>query len=139
MGPNSQSSGISDPARSSELLEDVGSTWESQAQADPLWAVLSEPDRIQRQWDIDSFMATGEEHISKSLQTFADLGGRLPDHDLALDFGSGVGRLTQPLARRFAHVIGVDISPTMIAVAQRLNVYPEQVRFVLNQQPDLSF
>jgi trans-aconitate methyltransferase len=36
-----------------------------------------------------------------------------------VDFGCGVGRLTVPLAQRFERVIGVDISPAMIAESRR--------------------
>ena len=36
----------------------------------------------------------------------------------ALDFGCGVGRLTRALTKRAARVHGVDVSPTMIALAR---------------------
>jgi hypothetical protein len=58
--------------------------------------------------------------------------------ELAIDFGSGVGRLTQAWADRFARVIGVDISPTMIAVAQRVNRHGDRVEYLLNDRADLS-
>ncbi|PZS19167.1 MAG: hypothetical protein DLM54_07440 [Acidimicrobiales bacterium] len=120
-------------------LSAVQSVWEAQAQADPLWAVLSEPDKRGRQWDVEAFMATGEEEVAKAMARWSALGGNLPDHDLAVDFGSGVGRLTQPLGRRFDRVVGVDISPTMVALAQRLNQCGQRVDYVLNSQPHLAF
>ena len=50
--------------------------------------------------------------------------GCLPDPDgAALDFGCGVGRLTQAMARRFAASVGVDISEEMIRKAETLNEY----------------
>lgn len=36
----------------------------------------------------------------------------------ALDFGCGVGRLLIPLARRFKHVVGVDVSKAMLEEAK---------------------
>ncbi len=39
----------------------------------------------------------------------------------ALDFGCGVGRLTQALARHFNIVDGVDIAPSMIELANQFN------------------
>jgi trans-aconitate methyltransferase len=36
----------------------------------------------------------------------------------ALDFGCGIGRLTRALTKRVARVHGVDVSPTMIALAR---------------------
>ena len=34
-----------------------------------------------------------------------------------LDFGCGVGRVAIPLARRFEHVVGLDVSPGMLTRA----------------------
>jgi ubiquinone/menaquinone biosynthesis C-methylase UbiE len=56
----------------------------------------------------------------------------------ALDFGCGVGRLTQPLARRFTSCIGVDISQQMIQRAESLNRYA-QCRYVTNSDTRLPF
>jgi SAM-dependent methyltransferase len=101
--------------------------------------VLSEPDRQGRRWDIESFLATGREHVAKALRRFEELGGDFPDNGLAIDFGSGVGRLTQPLAERFARVIGVDISPTMVAIANGLGTASGRIEYVVNDRSDLGF
>jgi SAM-dependent methyltransferase len=123
---------------SPDRLVTTQAVWEAQAQADPLWAVLSEPDKRGRGWNVVDFMATGEEHVAKALAKLAEFGGELPDHSMAVDFGSGVGRLTQALADRFDHVTGIDISPTMVAVARRLNRHGERVQYRLNERGDLS-
>ena len=47
--------------------------------------------------------------------------GTALNRGIAIDFGYGVGRLTQPLASRFDLAIGIDISPTMIEAAVKLN------------------
>ncbi len=52
--------------------------------------------------------------------------GALPDHERALEIGCGVGRNTVHLARHFARVDGVDISPTMVRSALERGV-PENV------------
>jgi SAM-dependent methyltransferase len=130
----------SEPAPSGpHALESLQEVWEALAQADPLWAVLSEPERAGRQWDVESFLASGEAQIEQEMDRFAELGGTLPDHQLAIDFGSGVGRLSQPLGARFDRVVGIDISPTMVAVARRLNRWGDRVEYVLNDRPAFSF
>ena len=44
----------------------------------------------------------------------------------ALDFGCGIGRLTQALAGgRFAEAHGVDVSPEMIHMARKYNHFPD--------------
>ncbi|MEM6749540.1 MAG: class I SAM-dependent methyltransferase [Planctomycetota bacterium] len=113
----------SDPAPST--VRRIGSDWEVLAQNDPLWAVLTQPDRKGNRWDPDEFFATGRGEIDTLWQTLERL-DRLPDAVPdeagrllgALDFGCGVGRLSQALALRFERVVGVDISPTMIEQAR---------------------
>ena len=55
----------------------------------------------------------------------------------ALDFGCGLGRLTQALAEHFQNVDGVDISASMIEQSRALNRQGAKVSFHLNVQPDL--
>jgi SAM-dependent methyltransferase len=111
--------------------------WEDAAQNDPLDAILSDPSRRGRQWDMASFFETGRREISLLLYQLRRLGHPLAG-GRALDFGCGVGRLTQALAPSFGEVVGLDVSPTMIALAERLNRFPEIVRYVRNAAPLLS-
>jgi SAM-dependent methyltransferase len=46
--------------------------------------------------------------------------GRPAQHRVALDFGCGVGRLTQAIAAHFATTHGLDIAPTMVERAREL-------------------
>ena len=110
--------------------------WELAARRDPLWAVLSEPSKRGRLWDLPAFFETGTREISLLLYQLRRL-GHPPAPGRALDFGCGVGRLTQPLASTFAEAVGVDASPTMIELARRLNLNAA-ARYVLNQSPALE-
>ena len=56
----------------------------------------------------------------------------------AVDFGCGVGRLSQALANHFERVAGVDISGPMIMAAVRLNRFPGRCDYVHNVAPDLA-
>ena len=58
--------------------------------------------------------------------------------DNAMDFGCGVGRVSQALAEYFNCVRGVDIAPTMIELARKYNRYPEKCKFYLNETDDLK-
>ena len=103
--------------------------WDAHAQADPLWAVLSFPDKKGRRWDLQAFMQNGEREVALLIRKLEEL--RLPAPQApVLDFGCGVGRLSQAFGRRFNDVRGVDISPRMIDLATRLNRYPDRVRYV---------
>jgi SAM-dependent methyltransferase len=104
--------------------------WEELARLDPLWAVLSERDRKSGRWSLAEFFATGEEEVERILALVARLG--LPGRrDRALDFGCGVGRTTRALAARFEEVLALDISPTMIEQARRINAGLRNVSFVV--------
>lgn len=118
-------------------LTELQRNWELYAKTDPMWAVLMDPDKSGRRWDPDQFFDAGRREIETVLGHLATLGVG-PDFDgRALDFGSGVGRLTQALAARFASVIGVDIAPSMVREANKFNRYPEACTYVLNETGDL--
>lgn len=111
--------------------------WDRHARYDPLWAILSDPSKTGRQWSLNDFLETGRREISLLMYQLRGLGIEVP-RDAALDFGCGVGRLTQPLAQHFERALGIDISPEMIRLAREINVNPERVSYVCNDRPDLS-
>ena len=110
--------------------------WDRLAEADALWAVLTEPGTKGGRWDVDAFFATGEAEIAQVLAV-ADRLGRPARRERALDFGCGVGRLTRALAARFDAVVGVDISAAMIEQARRHNGAHPGCEFRLNSDGDL--
>ncbi len=112
--------------------------WEELAQADPLWAICSDPRKRGRNWDEREFFATGEREIRIVLDYVRDLGLQLDFSAPALDFGCGVGRLTRALAGHFKECRGVDISRTMIEKARELNQHMPNCRFHLNEADHLQ-
>ena len=83
-------------------------------------------------------MATGDAEIETVISHLTRI-NCIPDNNgAALDFGCGVGRLTQPLAQHFASCVGVDISPQMIQKAESLNRYAH-CRYVTNSDTRLPF
>lgn len=119
-----------------ELAEEKRN-WEDFASQDPFWAVLSQPEHKYGGWDRDAFYRTGEEQIAEVMDHAARFD--LPESfGKALDFGSGVGRLTRALAGRFESAVGVDISQTMVDNATRLNEDVPNLSFQVNARADLS-
>jgi SAM-dependent methyltransferase len=111
--------------------------WDRAAHIDPMWAVLSDPAKRGRRWRTNEFFATGRREISLLLFQLSQL-GHPPGRRAALDFGCGLGRLSQALARTFDRVVGVDISANMVRLAGVLNRFPERVTYVVNDRADLS-
>jgi tRNA/tmRNA/rRNA uracil-C5-methylase (TrmA/RlmC/RlmD family) len=80
--------------------------WDAHAERDPLWAVLSEAGKEERKWDVRRFFQTGVNEVALIFYQL-DSHGVDVKNGCALDFGCGVGRLTQALAPRFERVVGV--------------------------------
>ena len=105
-------------------LERLRSDWNALAKRDALWAILTDGSKADGGWDVAEFFETGEIELATVMGCLGEV-GCLPDAaGAALDFGCGVGRLTQAMARRFAASVGVDISEEMIRRAEALNQYP---------------
>ena len=111
--------------------------WDAHAERDPLWAILSDPNKRDGKWDVKKFFLTGVGEISSLIYRLRSNGIAAP-RGRALDFGCGVGRLSQALAAHVDHVTAVDISPRMIQLANALNRLPGRVSYVCNQRDDLA-
>ena len=110
--------------------------WDEFGRRDPYWAILTDPSKRGNRWDLKEFFKTGEHEVADVLAWVASL--HLPlRRQRALDFGCGAGRISQALALHFEQVIGVDIAPSMIALAERHNRHGERCRYVLNEHADL--
>ncbi len=117
-------------------LRQVRSDWTELGASDPLWAVLVSPEHRHGRWDTDAFFATGAAEVRATMARAASLGLH-PGRARALDFGCGAGRLTAALTEYADQVVGVDISPTMLAKARDLDA-TGRVEFVENDRADLS-
>jgi len=98
----------------------IGHNWEALAAHDPMWAILSVPGKEDNKWDKEEFYSTGAIDIQRLMDKLKDKGIDI-NNGMSLDFGCGMGRLTQGLALFFDKTIGVDISPTMIELANKHN------------------
>ena len=122
---------------STRAIEDGRDFWDRHARRDPLWAILSEAKKRDGKWEASQFFESGVEEIRSLLFELDSLGidvGRRA----ALDFGCGVGRLTQALAPHFERVVGVDISASMHQLATGVNRFPASVSYVCNQAANLA-
>ena len=111
--------------------------WDGFAKTDPLWSILTVPGTEGRRWDAEKFYETGRTEIHVDLHLLEEMGVTVR-RTSALDFGCGVGRLTQGLRDYFDEATGVDISPTMIQLAQNRNRPERPCTFVHHDRSDLS-
>jgi SAM-dependent methyltransferase len=118
-------------------LDDLSRNWNLHAESDPMWAVLMDPNRDLGRWDPLDFYETGQADIAYAMHSVWHLGFPLR-RERALDFGCGLGRLSQALARYFDQVDAVDVAPAMIRQSRELNPYGDRCRFHLNPREDLA-
>ncbi len=118
-------------------LNNVKRTYERLGREDPLYAVLSRKELRHNRWDRGEFFATGRREIEDVLE-YTDRLGLLLRRGRALDFGCGVGRLSQALAEHFEFVVGVDIAESMVARAREFNRHSDRVEYRVNTTDDLQ-
>jgi SAM-dependent methyltransferase len=111
--------------------------WDAWGRKDALWAAVTRTDKRGRRWDVAEFLRSGEDEVDGALRHLGELGVDVP-RGRALDFGCGAGRFTQALAARFERADGVDIAPSMLREARRLNVHGPRCSYHLNARADLS-
>lgn len=111
--------------------------WEKFARTDPMWAVLTLPDKAGNRWNQDEFFRTGREEVDAMLE---HVRAHCPGlkRGRALDFGCGPGRITQALALHFDAVVGVDISRPMLDLAQTQNRHGARISYFHNTRSDLA-
>ena len=80
-------------------IEQVQRVWENLAIQDPFWAILADPKKNHRQWDIPEFFATGESEIS-TLMRYVN------EKSWSLDFSGISARCTRSLSGRRWLMIG---------------------------------
>ncbi|MEN0110582.1 MAG: methyltransferase domain-containing protein [Planctomycetota bacterium] len=117
-------------------FERVSDAYERFGREEPFYAVLTTDEFRGQQIDKQSFYETGRRVIGDVLAEAARRGVD-PARGRALDFGSGVGRLTNALAEHFEEAIGVDISSTMVKTANA-HRRSDNCHFIVNKRPDLS-
>jgi SAM-dependent methyltransferase len=116
-------------------INEVRKNWNNFGKTDPLWAIITWDDKKGGRWQRDEFFRTGEEEITRIMEYLRSLGINLARRR-ALDFGCGVGRLSQALANHFSEVCGVDIAPSMIRLAKEYNRH-RNCRYFLNGRAHL--
>lgn len=112
------------PGRSSSTqpLKGPARQWERFGEIDPYYGVFTgEEFRAENLDDTarQRFFESGERHVEgvfESIRAHID-----PQFSpaRAIDYGCGVGRVALALAGRCGHVTGIDVSPPMLAEAQR--------------------
>lgn len=103
------------------IANDTDRDWELWGKTDPYYGVLSAPQFLNTNLQEDSlraFFRSGDEHVDHVYKTIERVIDPGLSPERVLDYGCGVGRLVIPFAHRSKHVVGVDVSPSMLKLAR---------------------
>jgi ubiquinone/menaquinone biosynthesis C-methylase UbiE len=120
-----------------KYIEKLKNNWNAFAENDPMWAILSYQEKMGNKWQLGEFLETGMVEINSVLMYINSVKGDTPRRR-ALDFGCGIGRLSQAMALYFDEVYGIDISPKMIELANKYNIRESKCKYFMNDTDDLS-
>jgi SAM-dependent methyltransferase len=96
--------------------------WEWFGREEPYFGVWTEEQFTREKLGEEArsrFFASGEQHMDTLLADVSALVYSDFAPERVLEYGCGVGRLLIPAARRARHVVGVDVSSSMLAEARR--------------------
>jgi 2-polyprenyl-3-methyl-5-hydroxy-6-metoxy-1,4-benzoquinol methylase len=124
-------------------LSEIQKNWDHLGKVDPLNAIkldiLHENGEIENKkdsWTFEDFFLSGSNELDSVLKQVSQLNYKL-SYSRALDFGCGIGRVTQALATHFENVDGIDIAPSMIDLAKSYN-RSDRVHYTLNNKNSLD-
>jgi ubiquinone/menaquinone biosynthesis C-methylase UbiE len=118
-------------------LKNLRKQWDTLGKIDPFWAILTWTEKKGGRWKQGEFFKTGREDIESLFEMLNALGIKF-ERTTSLDFGCGIGRLTQGMSLYFDEVHGVDIANSMIELAHKHNKFPKKCFYHLNTTNDLQ-
>jgi ubiquinone/menaquinone biosynthesis C-methylase UbiE len=127
-------------------LSEIQKNWDHMGKLDPLYAIKVGIQKKGGEWEskdggkwtLEDFFKSGVDEIESIMDQIAELNLKI-SYKKALDFGCGIGRVTQALGNYFDHVDGIDIAPSMINLANSYNKHGSSVDYHLNDTDNLDF
>lgn len=108
------------PDKLAALFAKVGAQWQHLGETEPHWSVLTNDSYFQTSFAMnrDAFYNSGAAELKTFDATLKRARVDTTGFTRCVELGCGVGRVTIPLAGRFAEMVGVDISSAHLRVAE---------------------
>lgn len=113
--------------------------WEEWGKSNPYFSVISDQKYLGKQITTvakQEFFASGKAHAKELFKAINGLVGNSFKPKTSLDFGCGVGRITQALADHCDSVVGIDVSPSMLKEAEANLPSKLKPRVIFNNSDD---
>ena len=107
--------------------------WDERARKDALHYIAS----WKRDWDVESFLASGEEDFQRMVAPVMERVG-VKTTGAMLELGCGAGRMTGSFARRWQRAYALDISQEMLGKARRIHQGASNIGWLLGNGTDLN-
>ena len=108
--------------------------WDARARKNAFHYIAS----WRKEWDLDSFIASGEEDFGGLVAPVLARCGLPAAGKCMLELGCGAGRMTASFAKRFERVYALDISHEMLSRARRIHTAQKNILWLLSNGADLS-
>jgi len=103
-------------------IESTDRDWEKWGSENPYFGVLNQPRFLNVNLNQDArseFFASGNRHVEHVCEVIRANVKPTFNAVRVLDYGCGPGRLVVAFAKRSESVVGIDVSPSMVALARR--------------------
>ena len=109
-----------------EALDPHMSNWNAMAELDPLWAILSDPEKKFGKWSAEEFFRDGDRE-ARRVVGMCDANGVSVLYGKMLDFGCEVGRMRRAFSQFFSTSVGIDVSGKMVESCEEIQRRPTAV------------
>jgi ubiquinone/menaquinone biosynthesis C-methylase UbiE len=90
-----------------------------------------------KEWDLAAFLASGEEDYQRLVAPILARCGIAASGEVMVELGCGAGRMTQNFARRFGHVLALDLSAEMLQRARQIHGQQKNILWLRVSGADL--
>lgn len=110
-----------EPGHLAQLFDHVEASWRELGEVDPYYSVLTSPQYkgLPSSSIIEKFFESGKDEVKRFQLALDRCGKNLEGRPTCLEFGCGLGRVTQALAPLFDRITAVDISAAHLALARQ--------------------
>ena len=119
----------------SRVTKIMNREWDARARKNAFHYIAS----WRKEWDSESFIASGEEDFERLVVPVLARCGLPPVGKCMLELGCGAGRMTASFAKRFELVYALDLSHEMLSRGRRMHSTLKNILWLQGNGADLSY
>jgi len=108
--------------------------WDARARRDAFLYIAS----WKRDWDINSFLASGESDYLTLVSPMLERCGVSANGEVMVELGCGAGRMTPSFGRRYKRVVALDLSAEMLVRARQIHAEQQNILWLRVGGADLA-